>query len=84
MIYGIDLTTLEIYDNRFLEGRKKYGIGKVKYLRNNIENVLTRKKVGNSVCVYVCVCVNSILFQGGLNSCYVRSGNLFASFMRYI
>lgn len=81
MIYGIDLTTFEIYDNRFLEGRKEYGIRKVKYLRNNIKNVLTRKKVGNCVCV--CVCVNSLLFQGGLNS-YVRSANLFASCMRYI
>lgn len=77
MICGIDLTTLEIYDNRFLEGSKKYGVRKVKYLRNNIENVLTRKK-GN------CVYVNLLLFQGGLNSCYVRSANLFASFEVYL
>ena len=53
MIYGIDLTTLEIYDNGFPEGSKKYGVRKVKYLRKNIENVLTRKKVGNCVCVCV-------------------------------
>lgn len=50
MIYGIDLTTLEIC--RFLEGSKKYGVRKVKYFENNIENVLTRKK-GNWVCMLI-------------------------------